>query len=30
MERIKVLVVDDSRVSCAMLANMMSKTNFEV
>ncbi len=30
MERIKVLIVDDSRVSCAMLANMMSKTNFEV
>lgn len=30
MERIKVLVVDDSRVSCAMLSNMMSKTNFEV
>ena len=30
MERIKVLVVDDSRVSCTMLANMMSKTNFEV
>ena len=30
MERIKVLVVDDSRVSCAMLSNMMAKTNFEV
>lgn len=30
MERIKVLVVDDSRVSCAMLSSMMSKTNFEV
>ena len=30
MERIKVLVVDDSRVSCAMLSNMMSETNFEV
>ncbi len=30
MERIKVLVVDDSRVSCAMLSNMMSKTHFEV
>ncbi len=30
MERIKVLVVDDSRVSCAMLSNMIAKTNFEV
>ena len=30
MERIKVLIVDDSRVSCAMLANMMERTNFEV
>lgn len=30
MERIRILVVDDSRVSCAMLANMMGKTNFEV
>lgn len=30
MERIKVLVVDDSRVSCAMLSSMMAKTNFEV
>jgi DNA-binding NarL/FixJ family response regulator len=30
MERIKVLIVDDSRVSCAMLSNMMAKTNFEV
>ncbi|MBQ9377693.1 MAG: response regulator [Schwartzia sp.] len=30
MERIKVLIVDDSRVSCAMLSNMMERTNFEV
>lgn len=30
MEKVKVLVVDDSRVSCAMLSDILSKTNFEV
>ena len=30
MEKVKVMVVDDSRVSCAMLSDILSKTNFEV
>jgi len=30
MERIKVLIVDDSRISCAMLSDILSKTNFLV
>ena len=28
MERLKVLIVDDSRVSCSILQNILSKTNF--
>ena len=30
MEKVKVMIVDDSRVSCAMLSDVLSKTNFEV
>ncbi len=30
MEKVKVMIVDDSKVSRAMLANHLSKTNFEV
>ena len=30
MQRIKVLVVDDSRISCAMIADILKKTNFDV
>ena len=30
MEKVKVMIVDDSRVSCAMLEGILSKTNFEV
>lgn len=30
MERLKVLIVDDSRVSCAILQNILSKTNFGI
>lgn len=30
MERIKVLIVDDSRISQRMLSDIMSRTNFEV
>ena len=30
MEKVKVMIVDDSRVSRAMLSNNLAKTNFEV
>lgn len=30
MEKISVMVVDDSRISCAILSDLLSKTNFEV
>ena len=30
MEKVKVMVVDDSRVSQVMLEGILSKTNFEV
>lgn len=30
MEKIRVMVVDDSRISCAILSDLLAKTNFEV
>ncbi|SFI07366.1 Chemotaxis phosphatase CheX [Selenomonas ruminantium] len=30
MEKVKVMIVDDSKISCAMLAGSLKKTNFEV
>ena len=30
MERLRVLIVDDSRISCAVLNDILSKTNFDV
>ena len=30
MERLNVLIVDDSRVSCSVLSEILSKTNFMV
>ena len=30
MEKVKVMIVDDSRVSATMLQDILSKTNFEV
>lgn len=30
MQRIKVLIVDDSRISCAMISDILKKTNFDV
>ena len=30
MEKVKIMIVDDSRVSRVMLANELNRTNFEV
>ena len=30
MEKIRIMIVDDSRVSCAMLTDILNKTNFIV
>ena len=30
MERLKVMLVDDSRISCSVLTEILSKTNFRV